>query len=123
MIKKLLVCLVIILGSIKLVNAQTIMQGNTTTQINVQVGNTPYVVLAFDPTRLDWTIHPENGNIRCTAGNAFGLVPINPTSSTGMEFLSGGYPTSWPYTPASAEVICISESGSTINVSGWYDNR
>ena len=69
-------------------------------------------VLAYDGSRLEWTIHPENGNLRCTFGNAYGSTPPNPTSTTGFEMVSGGYYSSYPITPATAEVICIPETGS-----------
>ena len=79
-------------------------------------------ILTYDGSRLGWTIHPENGNLRCTFGNAYGSVPPNPTSSTGVELVSGGYYSSYPTTPATAEAICIPETGS-VTLSTLLDYR
>lgn len=79
-------------------------------------------ILAYDGSRLGWTIHPENGNLRCTFGNAYGSTPPNPTSSTGFELVSGGYYSSYPTTPATAEAICIPETGS-VTLSTLLDYR
>ena|SRR5579872_7498523 len=95
----------------------------STTAFNKTCTGTASTLFAYDGTRVGWTMHPENGNIRVTFGNAFGWIPPNPTSSIGAELLGGGYFQAFPTTNPTDAVLCISETGSTVNVSGSVDNR
>jgi hypothetical protein len=78
-------------------------------------------ILAFDPTRIDWTIHARSGSVNCIPGLVNGQASSTaPTTSLGYEFLSGSYiqNTSSP----TVSLNCTSESG-TATVDIWVDSR
>lgn len=106
----------------KLANAQSF--ANQSIQAQVTITSASTLVLAYDGTRIDWSIHPEGTtSIRCVSGLYNGNPPtIPPTSSVGFEMTGGGYWYSLPNSPSSASVYCASEGGSVV-VDTWTDNR
>jgi hypothetical protein len=78
-------------------------------------------VLIFDGTRMDWTLHPAGGNIRCEPGFTNGQnSALTPTSSVGMEFVSNGYYTN--YSTPTVSLVCTAESGSVVT-DLWIDYK
>lgn len=81
--------------------------------VQVSVGATPVQVLAFDQSRLDWTIHPEGGNVRCSDGLTNGQNPgTMPTTTTGYEYLANVYLTN--YDTPTVSFYCTAETGTVI---------
>jgi hypothetical protein len=118
--KKILVGLsfLFILAIASISNAQVASGNPEYVQISV---STNIQVLAFDGTRLDWTIHPRNGNVNCIPG----LVNTQPsgtapTTTVGFEFLSGSYLSN--FSTPTVSLNCTSESG-TVVVDVWIDHR
>lgn len=94
--------------------------GNPTV-INITVTGTAAVVLPYDGTVVDWTLHPENGSIRCEPGLINGQnSSITPTASVGMEYVSGSYLNN--NSSPTVSQVCISES-SSVTVSIYVDHR
>ena len=81
------------------------------------------IVIPFDKARVSWMIHPENESVRCEFGDVHGNPPATtPSSTVGAEFVSGGYFTNTPYSPASVEIDCFPETG-TVNLDVIGDDR
>lgn len=77
-------------------------------------------IITRDLTVINWTIHPENGNIRCVT--IYPGITYAPTASAGFEITSGSYINSSPYSPAYLEQDCVAETG-TVSVSVWRDHK
>jgi hypothetical protein len=79
------------------------------------------LVLPFDGTVIDWTIHPRNGAVNCIPGLINGQASLNvPTTTFGMELISGGYYQN--FTTPTVSVACTAESG-TVLLDIWADHR
>ena len=78
-------------------------------------------VLAFDTSRLSWTIHPNGANIRCIPGNTSGQPSSTvPTSTVGYEITGNSYITN--YSSYTVSLACTAEAGSVV-VDIWADTK
>lgn len=116
--------IILIITTIILVSINSIVFAQQTAgsseQLNFSVGATPVAVITRDLTVISWTIHPENGNIRCVT--RYPGITYAPTASVGFEVISGSYLNNSPYSPAYLEQDCVAETG-TVSVSVCRDHK
>lgn len=97
---------------------------NSSTPTKICVGSSPVDIMIFDGTRIGWNIHPEGANVRCVPGYSNGKdSSLLPSSTVGQEFLSNGYFDNCPTTNPILSMNCASESGSSVCIDVWTDNK
>ena len=81
--------------------------------VQITVGATASQVLAFDPTRMNYTIHPEGVNARCSDGLTNGQNPSTmPTTTIGYEYTANLYLTN--YDTPMCSLWCAAETGTVV---------